>query len=67
MHGNVGDWLVIKGAKLDDPYRRGEIVELLHEDGAPPYYVHWLDNGRTTLVFPGPDSHVEHRAAEPVS
>jgi len=60
MRANVGDWLVIKGTRLDDPLRRGEIVELVHDDGAPPFYVHWLDNDRTTLYFPGPDAHVEH-------
>jgi len=60
MHGDIGDWLVVKGTKLDDHYRRGEIVGLVHADGLPPFYVHWLDNGRTTLFFPGPDAYVEH-------
>ncbi|RSM85216.1 DUF1918 domain-containing protein [Kibdelosporangium aridum] len=62
MHANVGDWLVIKGAKLDDASRKGEIVQLVHENGAPPFYVHWLDTDRVSLVFPGSDAHIEtHR------
>jgi Domain of unknown function (DUF1918) len=43
-----------------------EIVELVHPDGSPPYHVHWLDTGRITLVFPGPDSHIEHRSIEKI-
>ncbi|MCE7004616.1 DUF1918 domain-containing protein [Kibdelosporangium philippinense] len=65
MRANVADWLVVKGAKLDDVTRKGEIVQLVHEDGAPPFYVHWLDTDRVTLVFPGPDAHVERHSAEP--
>jgi hypothetical protein len=34
MHADVGDWLVVKGATLDDVTRKGEIVQLVHEDGA---------------------------------
>lgn len=64
MHANVGDWLIVKGAKLDDLTRKGEIVQLVHEGGAPPFYVHWLDTDRVTLVFPGPDAHIEPRRVE---
>ncbi|WP_185845773.1 DUF1918 domain-containing protein [Kibdelosporangium aridum] len=29
---------------------KGEIVQLVHDDGAPQFYVHWLDTGRVTLT-----------------
>jgi hypothetical protein len=34
-------------------------MRLHHADGTPPYEVHWLDDGHVTLVFPGPEAHVE--------
>ena len=56
MHANVGDWLVVHGRTLDAPSREGLVEELLHPDGSPPYLVHWLDDGRRSLVFPGSDA-----------
>ena len=35
-------------------------------DGTPPYLVHWLDTGQVTLLYPGPDAHVEHEPHEPI-
>lgn len=58
MKAEVGDWVVIEGVTLGVPTRRGQVVELRHPDGSPPYLVHWLDTGKRTLVFPGPDGHV---------
>jgi hypothetical protein len=52
----VGDWIVVHGRTLDDPVREGRIDELLHADGSPPYLVHWLDDDRRSVVFPGPDA-----------
>ena len=56
MHANVGDWLVVHGRTLDAPSREGRVEELLHVDGSPPYLVHWLDDDRRSLVFPGSDA-----------
>jgi hypothetical protein len=42
-----------------EPRRVGVIVAARHADGGPPYRVRWLDDGRTTLTFPGPESRVE--------
>ena len=39
--------------------RDGRVVELRHDDGSPPYVVEWSDTGERTLVFPGPDAHIE--------
>jgi hypothetical protein len=56
MHAEVGNWLVVHGRRLDDVRRAGEIVEVAHPDGSPPYLVHWLDDERPSLVFPGSDA-----------
>lgn len=59
MKAHVGDRLVVEGTRLDDPRREGEIVEVSHPDGSPPYLVRWSGSDEETLVFPGPDAHVE--------
>jgi len=56
MHAQVGHWIVVHGRALDAPVREGRIDELLHPDGSPPYLVHWLDDDRRSVVFPGPDA-----------
>jgi hypothetical protein len=59
MHANVGDRLVIHANRLDAPDRDGEILEVRHADGSPPYLVRWSDTGHQALVFPGPDATVQ--------
>lgn len=61
MHASVGDTLVVRSHQTDHPDRRGRIVRLHGSDGRPPYEVMWSDAQRPTLVFPGPDGHVEPR------
>ncbi|MGR6998946.1 DUF1918 domain-containing protein [Yinghuangia aomiensis] len=39
--------------------RVGEVVEVRHPDGTPPYLVRWTDDDRETLFFPGPETHVK--------
>lgn len=60
MYAAVGDRLLVKGRILGDPGRDGEILEVSHPDGTPPYLVRWADTGRTSLFFPGPDATVHH-------
>lgn len=60
MYAQVGDRLVVRSTHVDGPARDGEILEVKHPDGSPPYVVRWSDNGHEALVFPGPDSYVEH-------
>ncbi|MCF6506455.1 DUF1918 domain-containing protein [Blastococcus sp. MG754426] len=55
MRVRVGDRLVVHSRRVDDGVREGEVVEIPHADGSPPYVVRWLDDQRTSLVFPGPD------------
>ncbi len=47
--------------------RDGEIVGVSHEDGTPPYEVRWADTEEVTLVFPGPDAHVQHFSHQPAA
>lgn len=60
MHAAVGDRLVVRSLHIDGPVRDGEILEVRHADGAPPYVVRWSDTGHEALVFPGPDAYVDH-------
>lgn len=60
MHAEVGEWLIAEALHLDGPRRKGQILEVRGPEGEPPYLVHWLDNDRVSLFFPGPDTHLEH-------
>lgn len=60
MTGAVGDRLVVRSQHVDGPVRDGEIIEVKHADGSPPYLVRWSDTGHESLFFPGPDAFVEH-------
>ncbi len=62
MNAQPGQWLVVHGRVTDSPERVGEIVEVPHADGSPPYVVRWLGEDHTCVVFPGPDAGV---VAEP--
>lgn len=60
MLAAAGDRLVVRSTHIGEPVRDGEILEVGHPDGSPPYLVRWSDNGHEALVFPGPDAYVEH-------
>jgi hypothetical protein len=64
MRAELGDELIVESRSTDRARRDGEIVGLHHADGSPPYDVRWSDSDHSTLVFPGPDAHVKHLAAE---
>ena len=65
MIAHVGDRLFLEATHLGDPRRVGVVTAVVHEDGGPPYQVRWLDDGRTTLIFPGPEARIEspHRVS----
>ncbi|MFI7440626.1 DUF1918 domain-containing protein [Nonomuraea indica] len=65
MKAAIGDRLVVEGAHQGEPRRVGVIIGLHHDDGTPPYVVRWLEEKHETLVYPGPDAHIEHRDTEP--
>lgn len=64
MFAQVGDRLVVHSQHVGGHIRDGEIVEVQHADGTPPYVVRWEDTGHETLVFPGPDAEVQHFQAD---
>ena len=66
MYAHVGDWIVVESVHLDGHRRRGQIVELEHPDGTPPYLVRWIEDDRETVFFPGPEAHIEPKAAHAV-
>jgi hypothetical protein len=49
MRANVGDWLVVPGPEI----RRGLIIRVLGQDGAPPYVIKWQGDGHIAMVTPG--------------
>jgi hypothetical protein len=59
LRAEAGDRLVVRGHRVGKPRRDGDIIEMLGDDGAPPYVVRWLDDGRATRIFPGSDSYVD--------
>ena len=58
MHAHKGDRIVVRSQSLDGLVRDGEVIEVEHEDGSPPYRVRWSDDGHESLFFPGPDAYV---------
>lgn len=60
MYANVGDRIMIKGHRVGEPERDGEILEVRGADGGPPYLVRWADSGHEALFFPGSDAALEH-------
>ncbi|MEU6809966.1 pyridoxamine 5'-phosphate oxidase family protein [Streptomyces sp. NPDC046831] len=64
MQAHLGDRLIVESPVTGFTRRDGEIVGLHHDDGTPPYDVRWSDTGEVTLLFPGPDAHVQHPCHE---
>lgn len=62
MHANVGDTLRMHGRIVGQHDRVAEIVEVMGNDGTPPYRVRF-DDGHETLMAPGPDCVVQHSGA----
>jgi Domain of unknown function (DUF1918) len=59
MQAVAGDRLHIHSNVVGYPERTAEIVEVRGAGGEPPYLVRF-DGGDISLVFPGPDTIVEH-------
>jgi hypothetical protein len=60
MQASVGDRIIIRGHRLGEPDRDGEVLEVRGPDGGSPYLVRWGDTGHETLFFPGVDATVQH-------
>lgn len=59
MQASIGDRIHIHGRTVGQHDRTGEVIEVLGQDGAPPYRIRFED-GHETLIQPGPDAVVEH-------
>jgi uncharacterized protein DUF1918 len=67
MQPEVGDELVVDSLHVNEPARRGEILEIRVDDGRAHFMVRWDETGHETLFFPGPTSHVLHTHRDAVS
>ena len=65
LRASVGDRLVIRGHHVGEHQRDGEIVEVLGDDGAPPYMVRWSDSGHLSRVYPASDAYIDNRTQAP--
>ena len=59
MRARVGDRIVIRGHRVGEPDRDGEVIEVRGADGAPPYIVRWSSDGHEALFMPGSDAVIE--------
>ena len=62
MRAEVGDKIIVRGHHVGDEDRRGVIIEVHGEGGAPPYLIRW-ENGHQSVLVPSSDSVVEHHPA----
>jgi hypothetical protein len=60
MKATKGDRIVVRGHRIGEHDRDGEILDVRGEDGGPPYLVRWEEDGHESLFFPGPDTAVDH-------
>ena len=60
MRAQPGDQIVVRGHHVGEHERKGEVIEVHGDDGAPPFLVRWDDDGHESLFFPGSDAFVEH-------
>ncbi|HZF89213.1 DUF1918 domain-containing protein [Streptomyces sp.] len=66
MRASVGDQLVQHGRVVGQHDKVGEIVEVLGQEGNPPYRVRFQD-GHEGLCSPGPDTEIRHRSTQPAT
>ncbi|MEV7671394.1 DUF1918 domain-containing protein [Streptomyces sp. NPDC000963] len=59
MQASVGDTLLVHGRTVGHHDRTAEVLQVLGEDGTPPYRVKF-DDGHEALMSPGPDTVVRH-------
>lgn len=64
MRAEPGDDVVVRGRHVADEDRRGTIIEVHGQDGAPPYLVRWED-GHQSFFFPASDTRVDHHPRQP--
>jgi Domain of unknown function (DUF1918) len=60
LRAQPGDGLVIRAHHAGEAEHDGEILEVLGENGAPPYLVRWEEDGHVSRLYPGTDAYVQH-------
>ncbi|MBN1529382.1 MAG: DUF1918 domain-containing protein [Thermoleophilaceae bacterium] len=60
LKAEPGDRLVIHAHHAGELERDGEIIEVLGDDGGPPYVVRWEDDGHVSRLYPGSDAYIQH-------
>jgi Domain of unknown function (DUF1918) len=60
MKGHVGDRLHVRGRIVGQAEHTAQIVEIRERDTGDLFVVRY-DDGSEALVFPGPDTSIEHR------
>jgi hypothetical protein len=59
LRAKPGDRLVIRAHYTGEAEHDGEILEVLGENGAPPFAVRWDDDGHVSRLYPGTDVYVQ--------
>jgi hypothetical protein len=67
MQASVGDRIIVRGHRVGEHDRDGEVLEVHGEAGGPPYLVRWASDGHQSLFFPGNDAVVEHYEHHPTN
>ena len=67
MHADKGDKILVHGRTVGHGDRMAEVIEVLGEQGDPPYRVRFEDDGHECLMSPGPDSVVRHIKSPPTT
>jgi hypothetical protein len=67
MRATVGDRVITVSGTVGTAAREVRVVELRHLDGSPPFVVEWVDSGERSVVFPGPDTVLEHDDGPPAA
>lgn len=62
MQASEGDRLLMHGRTVGQHDRTAKVLQVLGENGAPPYRVKFDDDGHEALMSPGPDCVVRHHA-----
>ncbi len=55
MQAHVGDELIVRGHRMGQPDRAGQVLEARGPGDTQPFLVRWDDNGHTTLFYPSTD------------
>ena len=65
MQAAVGDWIVVRSRHVGIAEKRGEIVAVRGDGGAPPWVVRWSGEDHEALIYPGVDATIEHQSQHP--